>query len=72
MADLAAALDPNAFSQIHRSALVHLERLADTRRDDLSRLFVRVKGSGQKRPLEPRLRASVQSDVRPNAGPQAA
>jgi DNA-binding LytR/AlgR family response regulator len=44
IAELAAQLDPAEFAQIHRSTIVNLRFVAGTRRDELSRLFVRVKG----------------------------
>lgn len=42
--ELAAQLDPAQFVQIHRSTLVNLAFVAGTRRDDASRLFVRLQG----------------------------
>ncbi len=42
--DLAAQLDPDRFWQVHRSTLINLDWLEGTRRDDASRLFVRIKG----------------------------
>jgi len=42
--ELAAQLDGQQFWQIHRSTIVNLEHLAGTRRDDASRLFVRIAG----------------------------
>ena len=44
VAELAAQLDPQQFWQVHRSTLVNLAHLAGTRRDDASRLFVRIAG----------------------------
>ncbi|NRR32923.1 response regulator transcription factor [Oxalobacteraceae bacterium] len=44
IADLAAQLDPEQFWQVHRSTLINLNYLAGTRRDDSSRLFLRIKG----------------------------
>jgi DNA-binding LytR/AlgR family response regulator len=44
IAELAAQLDPQSFWQVHRSTLVNLHFVAGTRRDELSRLFVRVRG----------------------------
>lgn len=44
IAELAAQLDPTQFWQVHRSTLVNLRFVAGTRRDDLSRLFVRLRG----------------------------
>ena len=51
IAELAAQLDAARFWQIHRSTIVNLEHLAGTRRDETSRLFVRVKCAGQEREL---------------------
>ncbi|HEY9024868.1 MAG TPA: LytTR family DNA-binding domain-containing protein, partial [Burkholderiaceae bacterium] len=42
--ELAAQLDAQQFWQVHRSTIVNLAHLAGTRRDDASRLFVRIKG----------------------------
>jgi len=42
--ELAGQLDPDQFWQIHRSTIVNLAHLAGTRRDDASRLFVRIAG----------------------------
>ncbi len=44
IAELAAQLDPQQFWQVHRSTIVNLAHLAGTRRDDASRLFVRIAG----------------------------
>lgn len=44
IAELAAQLDPAQFWQVHRSTLVNLHFVAGTRRDELSRLFVRLRG----------------------------
>jgi len=49
--ELAAQLDPERFVQIHRSTIVNLEHLAGTRRDELSRLFVRVRGHAGELPV---------------------
>ncbi len=49
--ELAAQLDPKRFRQIHRSTIVNVDRLAGTRRDDLSRVFVRVKGHARELPV---------------------
>ena len=49
--ELAALLDPGRFQQIHRSTIVNLDHLAGTRRDELSRLFVRVRGRGEELPV---------------------
>jgi len=42
--ELAEALDPERFAQVHRSTIVNLDHLAGTRRDESSRLFVRMHG----------------------------
>ena len=42
--ELVAQLDPERFVQVHRSTIVNLDHLAGTRRDELSRLFVRLRG----------------------------
>ena len=44
IAELAPQLDPAEFWQVHRSTLVNLRHVAGTRRDELSRLFVRLRG----------------------------
>ena len=44
IAELAAQLDGQQFWQVHRSTIVNLAHLAGTRRDDASRLFVRIAG----------------------------
>ncbi len=44
IAELAAQLDEQQFWQVHRSTLVNLRFVAGTRRDELSRLFVRMRG----------------------------
>ena len=44
IAELAAQLDPEQFWQVHRSTLINLRFVAGTRRDELSRLFVRLHG----------------------------
>jgi DNA-binding LytR/AlgR family response regulator len=47
IAELAAQLDPAQFVQVHRSTLVNLAHLQGSRRDEASRLFLRVKGHAQ-------------------------
>ncbi len=42
IAELSAQLDPAQFVQVHRSTIVNLAHLAGTRRDEASRLFVRL------------------------------
>jgi len=44
IAELAGQLDAQQFWQVHRSTIVNLKHLAGTRRDEVSRLFVRLKG----------------------------
>ena len=44
IAELAAQLDAQQFWQVHRSTIVNLAHLAGTRRDEASRLFVRIAG----------------------------
>lgn len=51
IAELAAALDADEFWQVHRSTLVNLRFVSGTRRDDLSRLFVRVRGHAAELPV---------------------
>ena len=42
--ELAGQLDPDRFWQVHRSTIISLDHLAGTRRDEQSRLFVRMRG----------------------------
>lgn len=51
ISELAAQLDPAEFVQVHRSTIVNLAHLAGTRRDEASRLFLRVKGHAQELPV---------------------
>ena len=44
IAELLSQLELAQFWQIHRSTIVNLHHVAGTRRDELSRLFVRVRG----------------------------
>ncbi len=44
IAELAQQLDPAQFAQVHRSTIVNLRFLAGTRRDEASRLFLRMHG----------------------------
>jgi DNA-binding LytR/AlgR family response regulator len=44
ISELAAQLDGQQFWQIHRSTIVNLAHLAGTRRDEASRLYVRIAG----------------------------
>jgi DNA-binding LytR/AlgR family response regulator len=49
--ELAAALDPALFAQVHRSTIVNLAHLAGTRRDEASRLFLRIRGHAHELPV---------------------
>lgn len=49
--ELAMQLDPAQFVQVHRSTIVNLAHLAGTRRDDASRLFLRVRGHARELPV---------------------
>jgi DNA-binding LytR/AlgR family response regulator len=51
IAELAAQLDPGQFVQVHRSTIVNLAHLVGTRRDDASRLFLRLKGHAEELPV---------------------
>jgi len=51
IAELAQQLDPALFQQVHRATLVNLAHLAGTRRDELSRLFLRVRGHATELPV---------------------
>ncbi|PZP30397.1 MAG: DNA-binding response regulator [Roseateles depolymerans] len=49
--ELASQLDPQCFWQIHRSTIINLDHLAGTRRDEQSRLFVRIRGQSRELPV---------------------
>jgi len=51
IAELANQLDPDQFWQVHRSTLINLDFLAGTRRDEASRLFVRLTGHDAELPV---------------------
>ncbi|HLO96183.1 MAG TPA: LytTR family DNA-binding domain-containing protein [Burkholderiaceae bacterium] len=51
IAELARQLDPQDFCRAHRATLVNLAHLAGTRRDELSRLFLRFRGLSQELPV---------------------
>jgi DNA-binding LytR/AlgR family response regulator len=51
ISELAQQLDPALFVQVHRATLVNLQHLAGTRRDDTSRLFLRMKGHATELPV---------------------
>jgi DNA-binding LytR/AlgR family response regulator len=42
--ELTGQLDPDQFWQVHRSTLINMDYLAGTRRDESSRMFLRIKG----------------------------
>lgn len=49
--DLLPQLDPAVFVQVHRSTIVNLGHVAGTRRDEASRLFVRVRHVARELPV---------------------
>jgi len=51
IAELAAQLDPNEFWQVHRSTLISLAHLESTRRDEASRLWLRLRGHAHELPV---------------------
>lgn len=51
IAELAATLDATQFVQVHRSTIVNLAFLAGTRRDEASRLFLRLRGHVHELPV---------------------
>lgn len=51
IAELAARLDPDEFRQVHRATIVNLAHLAGTRRDEASRLFLRMRGTDIELPV---------------------
>jgi DNA-binding LytR/AlgR family response regulator len=51
ISELAQQLDPAVFVQVHRSTLINMAHLAGTRRDETSRLFLRMKGYAQELPV---------------------
>ncbi len=51
IAELAVALDPGQFVQVHRSTIVNLACLTGTRRDEASRLFLRLRGHAHELPV---------------------
>ena len=51
IAELAVQLDAAQYVQVHRSTIVNLAHLAGTRRDEASRLFLRVKGFDTELPV---------------------
>lgn len=51
IADLASQRDPGQFWQVHRSTLINLDHLEGTLRDEMSRLFLRMRGFGGELPV---------------------
>jgi DNA-binding LytR/AlgR family response regulator len=51
IAELAGQLDPEQFCQVHRSILINQAFLEGTRRDEASRLFLRMRGHDQELPV---------------------
>jgi DNA-binding LytR/AlgR family response regulator len=51
IAELASQLDPGQFCQVHRATLVNLAHLDSTRRDEASRLFLRMRGHDAELPV---------------------
>jgi DNA-binding LytR/AlgR family response regulator len=51
VAELAARLDPAHFRQVHRATIINLAHLAGTRRDEASRLFLRMRGHAAELPV---------------------
>jgi DNA-binding LytR/AlgR family response regulator len=49
--ELITSLDPEHFWQIHRSTIVNMNFVQGTRRDESSRLFVRLKGEKGELPV---------------------
>lgn len=49
--ELAARLDPEQFWQVHRSTVINLAWLEGTRRDETSRLFLRMRGHARELPV---------------------
>jgi DNA-binding LytR/AlgR family response regulator len=49
--ELVAQLDPDRFVQVHRSTIVNLDFVAGTRRDEASRLFLRLRGHAAELPV---------------------
>ncbi|HSI60622.1 MAG TPA: LytTR family DNA-binding domain-containing protein [Ideonella sp.] len=51
IAELAAQLDPQQFWQVHRATLINVAHLESTRRDEASRLWLRLRGHPQELPV---------------------
>jgi len=51
ISDLPSQLDPEQFGQVHRSTVINLAWLDGTRRDESSRLFLRLRGHAGELPV---------------------
>ena len=51
IAELALQLDPQQFWQVHRSTLINLNHLQNTRRDEASRLWLQMRGHPAELPV---------------------
>lgn len=51
LVELLPQLDPAQFVQVHRATIVNLAHLAGTRRDEASRLWLRLRGTTQELPV---------------------
>ncbi len=51
IAELGAQLDPTQFVQVHRSTIVNLACVSGARRDEASRLFLRIPGHAHELPV---------------------
>lgn len=51
IAELASQLDPARYCQVHRATLINLDHLDSARRDENSRLFLRMRGHGAELPV---------------------
>lgn len=51
IAELGSRLDPEQFWQVHRATIVNLAHLIGTRRDDASRLYLRLRGHAAELPV---------------------
>ncbi len=51
LVELLPQLDPAQFVQVHRATIVNLAQLAGTRRDESSRLWLRLRGTAQELPV---------------------
>ena len=51
ISEWALQVDPALFVQVHRCTLINMAHLSGTRRDEASRLYLRVKGHAQEQPV---------------------